>query len=186
LTQVDPTWIRPEAGWTCPECAFEFDAIEPTEAPDALRAYGRRYEAPLTRGLPGEDLTAVLRTRPGANAWSALEYACHVRDALRVYDHRVDRMLQEDRPVFSAMHRDEAASKLDYNRQEPATVRDELAEAAEALATRLAGVTGDGWARVGVRDDFEMTVAWISRNALHEAQHHLLDVGRTLRAARGR
>ena len=29
-----------------------------------------------------------------------------------------------------------------------------------------------------------MTVAWMARNAVHEGQHHLLDIGRALRAAR--
>jgi hypothetical protein len=187
VTQVDPTWIRPEPGWTCGECGFDFDASAPADAPDQLRAYGKRYQAPLTRGIRDEDLAAMLRSRPdGDGTWSALEYACHVRDALAMYDHRVAKILEEDRPSFRAMGRDEAAVTLAYNEQDPPTVGAELAAAADALATRLASVSDDEWSRIGLRDDFEMSVDWISRNARHEAHHHLLDIGRTLRAARGR
>ena len=54
------------------------------DAPDALRAFGKRYRIPLTRGLKGEDLDALLRAHPIEDTWSALEYACHVRDVIEV------------------------------------------------------------------------------------------------------
>jgi hypothetical protein len=129
----------------------------------------------------------VLRTRPSEEAWSALEYACHVRDAMALVEYRIKRTLAEDRPVFTAMNRDEAVIKFAYNEQEPATVGRELAANAESLAACLDAVTDDGWVRVGVRDNgYEMSVAWLARNGLHEVTHHLLDIGRTLRGARGR
>jgi hypothetical protein len=31
-----------------------------------------------------------------------------------------------------------------------------------------------------------MSIDWMTRNVKHEIDHHLLDVGRTLREARGR
>ena len=129
----------------------------------------------------------MLRLRPAPDAWSALEYACHVRDAFGVCDHRIAKTLAEDRPIFQAMDRDAAVVRFAYNEQDPVVVGAELAEAAEKLAQRVEAVPDDGWERVGVRDTgYEMSVAWIARNALHEASHHLLDIGRTLRAARGR
>jgi len=38
--------------------------------------------------------------RPSPGVWSPLEYACHVRDVFRLYDHRLQRMLLEDAPLF--------------------------------------------------------------------------------------
>jgi DinB superfamily len=180
------TWVVPVPGWVCPECGFDYDGVAPPSTAETVRGFGRRYQAPLTRGLPGEDLLAVLRARPAPEVWSALEYACHVRDAMRLYHHRIDRALAEDRPAVKAMGRDAVVTELDYNGQDPPVVAAELAEAAAALADRLASVPADGWARCVVRDGSELSVDWMARNAVHEGSHHLLDVGRSLREARGR
>ncbi len=183
---TESAWVLPEPGWTCPECGFAFDDCAPADMPDTVRGFARRYRAPLTRGLPGEDLDALLRTRPATGGWSALEYACHARDVLRVADYRVDKILREDRPSFRRVDPDAGAADGNYNGQDPAAVVDELGAAAEALATRLESVPPDGWARVGLRDERELSITWMGCNAIHEGSHHLLDVARTVRAARGR
>ena len=181
---VDPTWVRPEPGWVCPECGFDFDACDPAEASALMREFASRYRIPLERGLPGEDLPALLRTRPPAGGWSALEYACHARDVFALYDTRITATLKQDRPSFPKMNRDQLAEADDYNGQDPTVVADQLAKNTQALAVELEGVPPESWERVGVRDDLEMSVDWMTRNAVHEGRHHLLDVGRMLRAAR--
>jgi len=65
-------------------------------------------------------------------------------------------------------------------------VADEIAAAAERLSARLDAVPAGGWEREGVSEYPAMTVRWLTANAVHEGTHHLLDVGRVLRAARGR
>jgi hypothetical protein len=154
--------------------------------PDTVRGFARKYRAPLTRGLPGEDLDALLRTRPPSGGWSALEYACHVRDAFMLTTHRITKAGDEDHPTFRVGDRNAAASERDYNGQDPAVVVEELATAAEALAAALAAVLPDGWDRSGVAGEFEISVSWMGRNAVHEGTHHLLDVARAVRGARGR
>jgi DinB superfamily len=180
------TWVPPHPGWTCPECSFVFDDCAPESMPESVRGFVRRYRAPLTRGLPGEDLDALLRTRPADGSWSALEYACHARDVLRVSEYRIAKIGSEDRPRFQLADPDAGAVEGNYNGQDPAVVADELAAAAEALAARLESVPDDGWTRFGLRDNLELTVDFLGRNAIHEGTHHLLDVARTVRAARGR
>ena len=168
----------------CEECGFDDTGLSPTEAVAALRKFPRRYRAPLTRLLPGED-GSVLRRRPEASTWSALEYAAHVRDVFAAYASRVRRTLDEDRPTFDdEPGPDEAAAAGRYNEQDPATVADELEANAELLATTLEAVPADGWARVGVRHGEERSVLLTARRAVHEGNHHLLDVGRSLRAGR--
>jgi S-DNA-T family DNA segregation ATPase FtsK/SpoIIIE len=179
-------WDPPRPGWTCAECGFDYDATDLASVVDLVRAFGRRYRAPLTRGLRDEDLDAVLRARPAPDTWSALEYACHVRDALAVYDRRIGKALAEDRPVVQQMNRDAVVIERAYNAQDPAVVADELAASAERLADRLASVDGADWDRVVVREGEDLSVAWMARNAVHEGDHHLLDVGRALRHARTR
>lgn len=179
-------WDMPRPGWTCAECGFVFDDCDPASVSESIAKVGKRLRAPLSRGLPNEDLLAVLRTRPEPDAWSALEYACHVRDALDLNTERVTRMLVEDRPEFNQFGRDEAAIERDYNNQDPPAVADELDASGAALSAAFASVPDDAWNRVFVRGDFEFSLDWMARNVQHEVNHHLLDIGRTMRHARGR
>ena len=173
----------------CGECGFDYDALDDGEVAGKLRDLGRRYRAPLTRGLPGEDLDAVVRTRPAPDVWSALEYACHVRDVLLVQRERVELALAEDVPEFTPMGRDERVVTDRYNDQDPATVVEELAANAEAIGATFAALTPGQWARTGVYSypaPIERDLRWLGRHTVHEGHHHLLDIGRALRAARGR
>jgi hypothetical protein len=180
----DGPWVIPEPGWVCPECGFDFDACDPQETPTLIRAFPPRYRIPLERALPGEDLDTIVRARPSPTTWSALEYACHARDSFWLYDERVTTTMKEDRPSFPRMRRDALVVERDYNHEDPAAVLTGLEGATRALAVELEYVKDDAWTRRAYRDDLEMTVAWMARNAVHEGQHHLLDIGRALRAAR--
>ena len=170
---------------SCPECGLDYESMPLGEAIAAIRGLPRRYRAPLTRLLPGED-DSVLRARPEPDTWSALEYAAHVRDVLGWYDGWVRRILTEDRPVLEGMAPEEAAVEHRYNEQDPVAVADDLAARAEALALTLDDVPDDGWDRVGLRRGEERSVALHARRAVHEGSHHLLDIGRSLRAVRER
>ncbi|MBA3266751.1 MAG: DinB family protein, partial [Acidimicrobiia bacterium] len=129
---------------SCPECGLDYESMPPADAVVAVRGFARRYRAPLSRLLPGEDET-VLRTRPALETWSALEYAAHVRDVFGRYAAWVDLVLSEDRPVLEGPTPDEAAVAGRYNEQAPAEVAEELARRAEALAAALEAVPDDGW-----------------------------------------
>jgi hypothetical protein len=169
----------------CDECGFEYKSVQPGDAVVALRSFPKRYRAPLTRLLAGEDVS-LLRRRPEPSVWSALEYAAHVRDVFGAYGERVGRTLVEDRPVFDALTPDELAAERRYNEQDPETVANELAANAEALAALLEGVPDDGWDRVGISRGEERSVLYTAQRAAHEGHHHLLDIGRVMRTVRGR
>jgi hypothetical protein len=170
----------------CAECGYDYDTVAPGDAIVAVRSFARRYRAPLTRFLSGEDPDDVLRRRPDPATWSALEYAAHVRDVFALYQHRIRRALIEDHPRFRPVDPDAAAADGGYAGLDPATVADELAANAESLAVTLDGVEPDDWTRAGLRDGEELSVLWMARQAVHEGSHHLLDIGRVLRTVRGR
>ena len=170
---------------SCPECGLDYESMPVAEAIAAIRALPRRYRAPLTRLLRGED-ESVLRARPEPDTWSALEYAAHVRDVLGWYEGWVRQILVEERPVLEGIGRDEAAVENHYNDQDPVAVTDELAARAEALAATLETVPDDGWERIGLRRGEERSIATHARRAVHEGSHHLLDIGRGLRTVRVR
>jgi S-DNA-T family DNA segregation ATPase FtsK/SpoIIIE len=173
----------------CEECGFDYDGWADDAVPDALRAFGRRYRAPLTRGLPGEDLDALVRAHPHEGVWSALEYACHMRDVLSVQLERVERALVEDEPKFEPMRREERVTEDRYNAQEREAVADELAANAENLAAKVEQLDPTQLERRVVYNyprRWDRDLRWVARHTVHEGHHHLLDVGRVLRAARGR
>lgn len=155
---------------------MERDAI-----PNALRALAVRYQAVLA-----DTDVRVLRGHPRAGVWSALEYCCHVRDVFRVQRERVLLALAEDQPAFASMRREERVVEERYNDQSPAQVAREITGAAASLSRTLDSLDDDGWQRTGIYNWPERrvrTVEWIGRHAIHEGEHHLLDIDRLVLAA---
>ena len=80
---------------------------------------------------------------------------------------------------------DEWAAAGRYNEDDPVAAVDALAANAEQLAVTFEGVPEDGWDRIGIRwGTDERSVLLHARRAVHEGNHHLLDIGRGLRAVR--
>lgn len=164
----------------CDECGFDWDGED-----SRLGSFGPRYEKPLTRFLPNEDPAVVLRTRPQPTVWSALEYTAHVRDAFDFYRDRINRALTEDRPQYVLMDPDALADARRYNDEDAAETAAGLIESERALVALLDGLDEAQWERVGIGvDGDERTVRLLARRAEHEGHHHMLDVGRVLRAVR--
>ena len=166
----DWTWVVERA---CPECGFDASATPATEVPSLTRANAERWRSLVDAGRikPG---------RPDDQTWSTLEYACHVRDVYRRYLERVELMLAEDDPLFANWDQDKTAVEDAYDSQDPATVVSDLEAAAEALASRLATVSGEEWERRGRRSDgASFTVETIARYMIHDPIHHVWDVTRS-------
>jgi hypothetical protein len=117
--------------------------------------------------------------------WSALEYAAHTRDAFGFYRDRINRVLDEDRPHLDTHDWDAMAEARRYNDEEPANVADGIEMVCVGLTDRLSSLAPGGWDRVGIgTSGDERPVRVLAIRALHEGHHHLLDIGRSLRAAR--
>jgi hypothetical protein len=162
----DWTWVldRP-----CPECGFDASSIDPSTVGDLVRANASAWQHVLAR--PG----VTRRTRP--DRWSVLEYACHVRDVLRLYRERLELMLREDGPRYPNWDQDVTAIEERYAEQSPVAVAVEITRAATALADRFDQVHGEQWARTGHRSDgATFTVDTFARYFVHDPIHHLWDV----------
>ncbi len=170
----------------CPECAFDPNGFSAGRAAGGGGRAGRRYQAPLTRFLPGED-ASLLVARPLPGVWSALAYACHVRDVLSVFDGRIARMLVEDAPELGWWDHEAAVEADAYEKQPPAEVAAAIAANAAALSATLSAVPDEAGTAPAPAATASCSPCWATaRFALHEGTHHLLDIGRVLRAARGR
>lgn len=162
------TWVLEEA---CPECGFDTRSVAGRDVAAMLPSMVERWRQVLAR--PEE----VVRTRPRPTVWSPLEYACHVRDAFRVFDERFALLLAEDGPAFANWDQDATAVEADYASQHPAQVVDEMSAAGRALELRLAAIGDDQWQRPGYRSEGSaFTVETLARYFCHDPVHHLVDV----------
>ncbi len=173
--------IVPEAkSWTwvnerpCPECGFDASSTDPRQVAELVRAnvddWHRLLDSPVE----------LLTSRPDDATWSALEYACHVRDVLELLAYRFDRVLAEDHPEFEDWHPDRMAAARDYPAQtDPRRVLGQLDQQADRVIVHVTAMTDDGWQRQGARaDGLEFTAAWLSTYLTHDVIHHVSDVER--------
>ncbi len=188
VTRSGRRWMDRRAGraWfhrtvnACDECGFVYDDLAVSGISRALRSLPPAYAERLTAG------EALVRAHPWPGVWSALEYACHVRDVLVVQRERVALALTEERPAFASMRREERVTEDHYNEQAVTVVLDELREAANSLGDALDALDEAGWNRVAVYNwpaPAERSMAWLGRHTVHEGLHHLGDIDRVLAAA---
>ena len=166
----DWTWVLERR---CTECGFDSTTVDARDVAAMVRAQGEAWA-----GILAERDLAWLRTPPADDRWSPLEYACHVRDVLRLADRRVAIMLTDDDARFANWDQDATALDDAYDTQDPPAVAAELRAAASDLARRLDGVGEGAWERSGARSDgARFTVASFARYVIHDPLHHLHDVG---------
>jgi len=161
------TWVLERA---CPDCGFAAGTFDVAITGAAVRDLAARWTAVLDR--------ADVSQRPNATTWSPLEYGCHVRDVFRIFDGRLQLMLEHVDPRFENWDQDKTAIDDDYAGQQSNVVASELSGAAELLADRFDSVQADQWQRRGFRSDGSVfTVQTIAQYLLHDPVHHLWDVG---------
>lgn len=161
----------------CEGCGFTYDLRRATTAGDDIRALATEVIALLGNN------EADVRTRPRADVWSGLEYACHLRDVLLVQRERVLAARRTNGVECASMGREERAEHDGYNEQEPADVARQLADAAALFGNVLARLSADDWDRTMIYhypETSQRSLRWVAVHTAHELQHHLLDIRRQL------
>ena len=164
--EKDWTWVlsRP-----CPECSFDASTVTPSTVPGNVDSMLPRWRAVLRQPEVAE--------RPNDSTWSALEYACHVRDVCSLFDQRLNLMLSSDDARFEDWDQDRTAVEKDYASSDPAVVSAELTAEGQQIAESFAGVREADWGRKGLRSNgSEFTVLTLAQYFLHDIVHHLHDV----------
>jgi hypothetical protein len=169
------TFVNPdERPYLCQQCLFSYGMT----GWETIPWFRSDTEAFLEQLAKFND--EAVRARPEPDVWSPLEYACHLRDVLRVQRERILQAQREHEPTFTPMRRDERVVEERYNEQDPAVVATELREASAAFIDTLESLDDAGWARTGVYNYPEprlRTVEWIAVHTLHELLHHRTDIG---------
>ena len=164
--EKDWTWVlsRP-----CTQCGFDASTVTPSTVPGSVENMLPRWRAVLRR----PDATE----RPDDSTWSALEYACHVRDVFNLFDRRLNLMLTEDNARFENWDQDQTALESDYANADPAVVSAELTTEGQQVAASFARVQESQWDQTGLRSNgSEFTVLTLAQYFLHDVVHHLADV----------
>lgn len=162
----------------CDQCGFAYEMVAPDDVASRLRAAPDRYRQAVSNSSP-----QAFQTRPDPAVWSAIEYACHVRDVLLVQRDRTVLALVEENPSFARMYRDERVALCAYAQQAMDDVLAHLAMAAELCAMVFEGLDEAGWSRPLVYnwpEPAEGDLAWLGRHTLHEVEHHLQDITQVL------
>ncbi|APX00623.1 DinB family protein [Arthrobacter sp. QXT-31] len=164
--EKDWTWVLSRA---CTQCSFDASTVTPSTVPGSVESMLPRWRAVLRRPDAAE--------RPDGNTWSALEYACHVRDVFSLFDRRLNLMLTVDDARFENWDQDQTALDSDYAHADPAVVSAELTAEGEQVAASFARVEESQWGRTGLRSNgSEFTVLTLAQYFLHDVVHHLADV----------
>ncbi len=162
----------------CDECRFDGGRWTDQDVLTTLRAMGGLWNG----YLEGAD-DRVLHTRPDLEQWSIAEYTDHLADVL--WAMRFLAGVARETPGHDLGH----VSRPPFD-PHPAIVeldaaRTRLADQATQLARDLAEVPVEDWPSATVAvDDQLVDLAWVGRHAVHDATHHLHDVGR-IRVALG-
>jgi hypothetical protein len=176
----------------CPGCGFPLAALD-VEGPNAGTPLAWHYDesgAPdageRIRSLAAEvaewvrgTRDARLTDRPAPGVWSALEYACHVRDVLLVQRERVLAVRRGEGDGVTSMGRDERVEHDGYNAQRPDDVATQVDQAALLFSGVLARLGDDDWGvTVGYRFPVpaRRSLRWVAVHTTHEVAHHLHDI----------
>ena len=165
----------------CDSCSFVYADVAAPAIPARLAAFGTQYTALLLP--PGRSAAwfGILRTRPDEGVWSALEYACHVRDVFLVQRDRLYTALVEDTPTFTPMYRDQRVTLARYNAQAPEEVAAQLATAARLIAQAFDALDSAQLQRRCLYNfpaPTERSLLWVGQHAIHEGEHHFRDIER--------
>lgn len=173
---------QPPVDGHCDECGFDYDTGDLQGTVTKLVRQAADCSMALTKAAAGPD-PDVVRLRPEPDVWSAIEYACHVRDVLEIQRQRIAQCLAEDRPVYAPMDRTRRVTELKYEDQDPMEVAAALMRFAREFGAAARVLTPPQLGKLGLYNypvRQPRTLGWIIRHTAHEIQHHRYDITNVL------
>jgi len=155
----------------CEQCGFDGSDWSDVRALEAVAELPTRW-ASAVLGLTSRDV----HRRPVAEMWSIAEYADHVREVLFGMRFLVDVAVSRpgtDLGPSPDSRFDPAPRPIDVE-----IALDGIAREATSLRESLSELPAGAWASTVVLDGTDVDPHWIARHAVHDANHHLLDVER--------
>lgn len=164
----------PEPPETCPACRFDGAEYDLQDSLGTLRALGPMWE----QTVEGVD-AAVLLARPSPTVWSAAEYTAHAADVTQAMGRLLHGLLTIDDLEVEAVPEGHAPNVSAGFGAALERLTANLARLHDR-ATRVGDEDDPQWRRTALADGHEVEGAWVLRHAIHDASHHLSDIGRGL------
>ena len=158
---------------SCTDCGFVYAEVVPDVVTDRLLLAVEQLGPLIVEAGPA----AVGGSDP--SRWTPLEYAGHVRDVLLSIRERVVLAAILDHPVGTPIYREQRIAAGLGRLDTPSVVAGELVVAAGLLGRTLAALPPGADRRTmtySAQTPFEVSIAWLAAQAVHEAEHHLDDV----------
>lgn len=156
---------------TCEECAFDGARWSEGDTITTLPILAVMWQGYL-EGASDE----VLTTRPDPTCWSIAEYTDHVREVLFGMRFLLDSALAEpgkDLGQSPGPRFDDRSRVIDVE-----AALDGIEHEGRELASTLAELEPGRWSDGVTVDGDHVDVNWIARHGVHDAIHHMQDVGR--------
>jgi hypothetical protein len=161
----------------CDECGFDGGLVDMLLAAEMFRSLGDRWAAGFSYS---EEL---LRARPAPETWCAVEYAQHTTFAIGAIEWAAGEFVEGRSPDWTQEPADLAGEfehdVHDCGRFEIAATLDSLRSAAQSMAAFAVTLTPEEQdRRADYADGLTINTAAVVRHALHDSEHHLLDIRR--------
>ena len=161
------------ANETCDGCGFDASDYTHADLLGTLRAL-----APMWRTMT-DGIEPVLAARPAPGVWSAIEYAAHSRDVTGAMGYLLHLALTQDHPVLAGPAPETPEPDVPPTLAAAVTGLDKNVARVNAKA---GAIVESDWARPITLGEETVDIGWIVGHAVHDATHHLRDVGRGLHA----
>lgn len=146
---------------------------------ESLEAGPKRL-ADLTRTL--DDV--VLRRKPAALKWSAMEVVCHLRDVEKLWADRMVKAAFLDRPAFYSLDFEALVSKNRYNTQDLGAALKEFARLRADSLCLLRALPASHWKRTGLHPKRgEISIERIVEIMMGHDQGHFEQIAKAVAAA---
>jgi hypothetical protein len=161
----------------CDECGFDGALIDMGDAAAALRGLGDSWASVFSHS------EALLRARPAPATWCPVEYTQHTTFALGAIEWAAGQFVDGRSPDWTQEPRD-LTGEFEHDlhncdRFEIASTLDNLNSAARSMAAFAVNLTtAEQDRRADYGGGLVINTAAVVRHALHDAEHHLLDIRR--------
>lgn len=160
----------------CEGCHFDGSQYDTPDSLGTLRAIAPMWRQSV-EGVPDD----VLLRRPSPGVWSAAEYAAHSADVTQVMGRLLHGLLTIDDLEVEAVPERHAPDVSDGFGAALQRLDDNISRL-HARAERVGPDHDPQWRRTASIDGRPVDGAWVLRHAVHDATHHLSDIGRGLAA----
>ena len=155
----------------CVECGFDSDLYDRADTITSQSI----MPAILGAAIEGLD-DASLGIRPAPDTWSIGEYLDHVRET--TFSNRFAIEVARQQPGTDLGDAPEPAFTSEAKDIDVAVTLDAVRNEFDLMQQLLGSLNDDEWDNVVTVDGKATPIGWFARHVLHDAFHHLVDIGR--------